>query len=165
MSQPITSNDLRTIFVQFASGFDDLPARRRYLLDHPELVSQAAIDAANASILDWRERGFPEASLIRLRLFRNLLQRAMVVGIEPACQEFTPAPPEVVEAVIKFLRAGPGQDSFTLLAVERQQLTSPKASGAFNFLRAKFEDDPDQLRIVDACWDAIGMFRDDPTPH
>ncbi len=165
MSQSITSNDLTTAFVQFASGFDGLPARRRYLEAHPELLSQPAIDAANAFILDWRDRGFPQASLISLRLFRNLLQRAMAVGVGAACQEFDPAPPAVVDAVAKFLRAGPGYDSFSALIGERPQLTSPHASGAFNFLRAKFEDDPDQLRIIEACWDAIGMFRDGATPH
>jgi len=117
MIHPTTSNDLTTVFVQFASGFHDLPARQRFLEAHPELLSQPAIVAANAFIRGWHDRGFPQASLIRLRLFRNLLQRAMAVGVEPACQKFAPAPPEMVEALAKLLRAGPGYSMFNTMFV------------------------------------------------
>lgn len=147
-------------FVQFASGFDTLQDRRSYLQQHPELLTEQAVDAANAYILDWREKGYVKSSLIHMRLFRNLLKRAMEVGVEPAFLEAEPSR-EVTTAVSALL----AEPSFIRLCANRHFLTSIQAVGAFNFLRAKFEDDPDKLRYVEACWDSINMIMDKSPPQ
>jgi len=147
-------------FVEFASGFDTLEDRRTYLQHHPELLSEQAIQAANAFILDWRDKGYVKSTLTHMRMFRNLLKRAMEVGVENAFVEVEPSR-EVTAAIAALLRPDSGYDLFRTLFVNRKSLTSPQAVGAFNFLRAKFEDDPEQLRRVEASWDAIGVFRND----
>jgi hypothetical protein len=154
------ADDLTTAFVQFASGFDTLKDRRNFLEQHHQLLTAPAIDAANAHILDWRDKGFAKSSLLTLRLFRNLLKRAIEVGVETAFLEAEPSR-EVTAAVSALLRADAGHDLFSTIFVNRNQLTSPQATGAFHYLRAKYEDEPDKLTNVEACWDAIGMFRGD----
>jgi hypothetical protein len=159
MSQPSpnTVADLTTVFVQFASGFDTLNDRHGFLQQHPELLTTLAIDTANAYILDWRDNGYVKSSLIHLRVFRNLLKRAMVVGVDSAFLEAEPSR-EVTAAVAAVFRANAGNDLFSTLATNQKHLTSPQAIGAFNFMRAKFEDDADLLRHVEACWEAASMF-------
>jgi hypothetical protein len=159
MSQPspTAAADLTTVFVQFASGFDTLKDRHGFLQQHPELLTAQAIDAANAYILDWRDNGYVKSSLIHLRVFRNLLKRAMVVGADSAFLEAEPSR-EVTAAVAAVFQASTGNDLFSTLVANQRYLTAPQAVGAFNFMRAKFEDDTDQLRHVEACWEAASMF-------
>jgi len=150
-------------FVQFAGGFATLAERKTYLQQHAELLTEDAVEVANTLIRGWREKGFDKSRLVPLRLFRTLLKRAIEAGVELAFTEAEPSR-EVTTAVAALLRADAGDDLLAILSANRRWLTSPQALGAFNFLRAQYEDDPDKLRSIEACWDSVGMFRDDAEP-
>jgi hypothetical protein len=141
--------ELELTFATFTHGFPTLAERRAYLDEHPELLSHR-LDAIADSVIRSTPTSRMQDTRGTFRLYRDLLRACRCKAIDVAFQEFEPPPELVLNAVISLLNASSPQEISARILARRDELARPEVRNAFNFIRAKHEDNPKLMAKVEA---------------
>ena len=127
--------DLECKFIAFSNGLRTFQERKAFLQQHPELLSDKAVDVIELLIYEWRQKEMIGA-LCNLRHYRSLLHACRRLPLDEAFSDHEDPSNETLNEVLAALRTGEVNQIFFLRRDVKRVL---------NNLKARYGDDSSEM--------------------
>jgi len=143
-------------FTKFCFGFDEIKARKDYLLKHPFLMDEKSIKYINGYIDKLK---IADTCIVKYRYLRNLLKACRILGINDAFEDFETPEIKYINAFNGLIKTEQIIDLITTAADYKDIVRSRYMRNVLHSYQAKFEKDQRMRDSLTAFWDSISALQ------
>lgn len=152
----VSSCQIEVCFTDFCFRFDEIKARKNYLLRHIFLMDEKSIKYIN-SFIDRQK--VADTYILKYRYFRNLLKACRILGINEAFEDFDTPEIKYISVFSALLRTIQITDLMTTAADYKEIVSSKYMRNVLHSYQAKFEKDQIMRNTLVGLWDSLSSFQ------